>query len=153
MKRSLRVLTVVLVLLAVVASISTAQSARKDPALAYVLSFFVGFGTGHFYLQDDAATRFLLLDAGSLAATVAGAAIAVSSLYSADPYGTALPAGYTTGLGVMVAGSLAFSAFRLWEFIDVLGSVNEMRTSGRITARPAVEIRPGGTEVGVALSY
>jgi hypothetical protein len=66
MKRLVRILAVVLVVMLVAATVSMAQEIKKDSTPAYLFTILLGFGTGHFYLQDKAAVQFLLLDAGSL---------------------------------------------------------------------------------------
>jgi hypothetical protein len=33
---------------------------------------------------------------------------------------------------------------RLWEIVDVIKTTNEQRAAGKVTMRPAVELRPGG---------
>jgi hypothetical protein len=37
-----------------------------------VFSYIVGFGTGHFYMKDDAAGRFLIRDAANSALAAEG---------------------------------------------------------------------------------
>jgi hypothetical protein len=154
MKRLVRILAVVLVVMLVAATVSMAQEIKKDSTPAYLFTILLGFGTGHFYLQDKAAVQFLLLDAGSLAVTAAGYVVVMSSLYSADPYLTEeWPAEWSIGLGLMLAGSLVYSAVRIWEIVDVIKTVNEMRAAGKVAMRPVLEIGPGSTQVGVSLSY
>ena len=50
MKKTLKIMIIVMVLLAVLSTSVFAESAKKDAMPAYLLSIFLGFGTGHFYL-------------------------------------------------------------------------------------------------------
>jgi hypothetical protein len=164
-KRLSRVLGLVLVLLLAAAAAGLAQDSGKDESMAYVFSILLGFGTGHFYVQDEAAVKFLLLDAGSLVMSIAGAGVAVASLYAADPYSVEVPSGVLLGLTLAVVGSLAYSGFRIWEVVDIFGTVNELRAAGKISLQPFVqpapaagsrrgtEPRPCGAQVGLILAY
>jgi hypothetical protein len=85
-KHLAKTLAVILVLLLVAATSSLAQEPTKDAMPAYLLSIFLGFGTGHFYLQDKAAITFLLLDIGAYGVIIAGGVIALVAVYSPDIY-------------------------------------------------------------------
>jgi len=154
MKRGSKVLLVVLVFTLLAASVSMAQE-TKNATPAYLFSILLGFGTGHFYLHDDAAKKFLLLDAGSLAAVIGGEVVVLVSVGSwVSGGGTDMPTGVLVGYGVMVVGALAYTGFRVWEVVDIFKTVGEMRTAGKITMRPDLQFTPeGGTHIGVALSY
>ena len=141
------------VFLVVLSTAATAEQATKDGTPAYLFSIFLGFGTGHYYLHDPAATRFLLLDAGTLAATIVGSVVFYSSILTADPYAAELPAGSLVGLGLVLVGSIGYGIVRVWEVVDIFKTVNEMRAAGTVTMRPMIELGPGRTQVGVAFSY
>jgi peptidoglycan/LPS O-acetylase OafA/YrhL len=120
------------------------QEPARDPTPAVLFTILLGFGTGHFYLQDGAGLRFLLLEGGALAVSVVGMGLMMASLYSVDYYAGEFPPEYLAGLGLGLFGAVAFSAFRIWEIVDLLATVNEQRAAGKVTMRPAVELRPGG---------
>jgi hypothetical protein len=155
-KHLAKTLAVILVLLLVAATSSLAQEPTKDAMPAYLLSIFLGFGTGHFYLQDKAAITFLLLDIGAYGVIIAGGVIALVAVYSPDIYAYSTEEIWDramTGLWMMLIGSLAYLGIRVWEIVDVISTVNEMRASGKVAVRPAVELTPGNARVGVTLSY
>jgi hypothetical protein len=155
MKRFARALAVVLVLLLAAATASLAQETKKDSTPAYLFSILLGFGTGHFYLQDKAAVKFLLLDLGSLAASMVGIGLMTYSLIQleTEPYSLEFPTGYLFGIGLGVLGSLFYSGFRIWEVVDVIKTVNEQQAAGKVTLMPSMRLEPGGTQLGVTLSY
>ncbi|MBN1836749.1 MAG: hypothetical protein JW820_12915 [Spirochaetales bacterium] len=156
MNRSSRVLVVVILLLAIATTNVAAQGVGKNPVPAYFLTWLVGFGTGHFYMQDDAAVRFLLLDAVSYLATLGGLGYAYYALYAdvyADPYSTEMPTGALVGLGVGIVGSLVYTAVRIWEIVDIFQVADARQSGGKAAVRPMLEIGPEGTTAGVAFSY
>ena len=135
------------------------QEPARDPTPAVLFTILLGFGTGHFYLQDGAGPRFLLLEGGALAVSVVGMGLMMASLYSMDYYAGEFPPSYLVGLGLGVFGALAFSGFRIWEIVDLLATVNEQRAAGKVTMRPVVGLGPSGKAqpvgllVGASLSY
>lgn len=52
-----------------------------------------------------------------------------------------------------IVGALAYGVFLVWKVVYVIGSVNEMRAAGKIAMRQSVDVTPGGTQIGVAMSY
>jgi hypothetical protein len=157
MKHPAKILAVVLVLLLVAATSSLAQEVKKDAVPAYLLTIFLGFGTGHFYLQDKAATTFLLLEIGAYGVMIGGAVLALTSVYSLDPYSdpyiTGFPTEFMVGLVMTLVGSVAYLGIHIWELVDLIKTVNEMRAAGKVTMRPSIKLTPGNALVGVALSY
>ena len=152
MKRTRKLLAVVLLLLVLVATTSMAQEEKRDPFPAYLFSFLLGFGTGHFYLHDSGAVKFLVLDAAALAATIGGTVYTLVSVQSVMSTGE-IPTGYYVGLGIVIAGGLVYTAARIWELVDIFAVVNEQRAAGELAMRPVIELGPGASHVGVALSY
>jgi hypothetical protein len=152
MKRTWKLLSVVLLLLVLATTSATAQQEKRDPFPAYLFSFLVGFGTGHFYLKDSAAVKFLILDAAALAATIGGTVYTLMSVQSVMSSGE-IPTGYYVGLGIVIAGGLVYTAARIWELVDIFAVVKEQRAAGKLAMRPVVELGPGAAHIGVALSY
>jgi hypothetical protein len=149
MGKFLRVIVLVLVLVGVVASTTVAQEIPRYAAPAYVFSILLGFGLGHSYLEDDAAPRFLLLEAGSSVVALTGALVAITTLPASFTSG--LDTRFNIGIGMYIAGSLAYGAFRVWEIVDLFGVVRRMRALGKLSMRPALDIAPDGTRVGHAI--
>ena len=152
MKRTRKLLAVLLLLLVLVATSAMAQEEKRDPFPAYLFSFLVGFGTGHFYLHDHSAVKFLILDAVTEGVVIGATVYTFVSVRSVMSTGV-IPTGYYVGLGVVLAAGLAFSAVRIWELIDIFSVVNEQRAAGKLAMRPVIEFGPGASYVGVALSY
>jgi hypothetical protein len=142
-------LVVVLLLLAVGASTIGAQEPERNPVPAYLLSWLVGFGTGHFYMRDDAAVRFLLLDAISYAATLGGTIYLYSVVL--DPYATYDDTGIYIGAGVAIIGALVYTGVRIWEIVDIFQVADEQRMRRRTAVAPTLAI--GADTVGVGLSF
>ena len=167
MSRSCRGAAAALLLVLASAMTLTAQEAapalalgpERDPTPALLLTILLGFGTGHFFLQDGAGLRFLLLEGGAFTVSVIGMGLMMASRYSMDYYAGEFPPDFLVGLGLGVFGALAFSGFRIWEIVDLLATVNEQRAAGRLTIRPAVGLglsgkaQPVGLLVGASLSY
>lgn len=65
------------------ASTAGVQEAKKSEIAPYLLWWFVGFGTGHFYLGDDAAIKFLTLNAVTFAAALTG--LVLTDVWALDP--------------------------------------------------------------------
>jgi TM2 domain-containing membrane protein YozV len=148
-----RVLVVVILVLAVGAVALSAQQPKKDAAPAYLFSWLLGFGSGHFYLNDPGAVRFLVLDILSYGATIGGYVVMYSALY--DPYAdfdAAMSRIYIGG-GIAIGGAILLAAARIWEIIDIFRAVNEQRAAGQVVMRPAVEIRRDDVSVALSFSY
>jgi len=98
--------------------------------LALALTFFIGFGTGHFVLGDGAAVLFLLLDAGCLVGYFVIVAAAAAAIVAGVP-----------PVWVVVAPLLlvAYLGIRIWEFVDTLFKSGLMAGGKKLEA-----ILPGG---------
>ncbi len=164
MPRSARVLVVLVLLLAVVSMSAFAQQKSATPA--YLLGILLGFGTGHFYLQDSMAVPFLVMEGSATAGIIVGYIIyaaAASSWITSGLTGlytgttvSGPPAGLYIGGGLAIIGGLALTGFKIWEIIDLFGVVKEQREQGKIAFAPAVTVTPGGqlaTGVSFRLSY
>jgi hypothetical protein len=152
MKRRQKLLFIVLLLLVLVAATSIAEEKEKDPFLANLLSTTVGFGTGHFYLHDHAAVKFLVLDSVTSAVTI-GAVVYTAVTAIKVMKTNEISTGVWVGVGLCIAGGLASTGIRIWEMIDISSVIKEQRAAGKLTMKPVIELGPGASHVGVALSY
>jgi hypothetical protein len=153
MSRGFKIVVLLLLLLAVASSGAFAQA--KDPLPAYLLSIFLGFGTGHFYMHDHAAVKFLILDASALVVIITGAIIegvsAASWLASSDWVSGKFPAGVYIGYGLVVVGSLAITGFRVWQVIDIF---RVAKGKGKVSMLPTLDLTPQNEpSYGLTLSY
>jgi len=57
------------------------------------------------------------------------------------------------GGGLAVVGSLATLGVRIWELVDLIGVIDEMKREGRIVAKPSIAVTPENIFVGVSYSY
>lgn len=158
MKKAFKIMIIVMVLLAIMSTSVFAQSAKKDAMPAYLLSIFLGFGTGHFYLGSSNAFTFLLLDGGFLAVEIIGSSLMLASAQSAvnDIYtnGTASTSGITLGYAMVLAGALGYLGVRIWEIVDIFGQVDKMRAKGKIAQLlPKIEVDPDNVKVMLAYKY
>jgi hypothetical protein len=147
------VVAVVVVLLVAAATAAGAQEEKKDPMPAYLFSILLGFGTGHFYLHDGGALRFLLLEGGALVVTGIGIGLALAAVFTMNPSSPEYSSSHAAGTSIGVFGFLAFTGFRYWEIVDLILTVKRMRSAGKVAMRPAVQLSQGRTQLGVALSY
>lgn len=145
MKLSNRV-TIMIIVLVLVSSSLSAQEAKKSELPAYLLTAFIGYGAGHFYLGADNAINFVLLDALGLAVEIGGAIYMYSS--SADLY----LEGLYTGTIVMYVGVAIIAAARIYEIIDIIMTVEKMKADGKI-ARLEPKITPTSDGISVSLAY
>jgi hypothetical protein len=154
MSRGFKIVVVLLLLLAVASTGAFAQA--KDPLPAYLLSIFLGFGTGHFYMHDSAAVKFLILDASAVVVLIAGSIIEVASAASwlASPSWVAgqFPAGVYIGYGMVIVGALAITGFRVWQVIDIFRVAG--KSTGKVSMLPALSLAPeGDVAYGLTLRY
>lgn len=120
-----------------------AQATPRPAWPAYLFSIFVGFGTGQYWVGEN-GTLFLVGDLSSLAVVGVGAIVAASSPSASS--------GATAGYVAAGVGAIAFSLFRIWELIDVLGAVENARKAARVAEiAPVVDVRATSLEVGVQL--
>lgn len=154
MDRIHRLLLALLVLFLLASTSAFAQ--HREPLPAYFLSIILGFGTGHFYLQDESALLFLLLDGGTLTVSFAGYLLASVSfgVFLFSPSAESPPAAYYYGLTFLVGGALAYVGIRIWEIVDIFGVAKEQRETGAISLFPLMTVSSqGGAAFGVGLKY
>ena len=48
------------------------------------------------------------------------------------------------GLGLALAGSLAYAAARIWQIDDLFMTLNEMQAAGKVVVRTVIETGRGG---------
>ena len=149
---------IVLLLVLVLSVSSYSAEAKKSAVGGYLLSGLVGFGTGHFYIGSDHAMKFLLLEGGSLAVYIVGAAITASALTQAvdytDPLAGASKVTGQAALGstISLIGGVALLAFHIWDFVDIFGEIDKKKAEGVVAWQPSVNFGPDG-QTTVALSY
>jgi len=115
----------------------------KSAVPAYLLSIFLGFGTGHFYLGDDSASFFLISELCSTGVVVVGIALMFALVNPFDPFASLSAA--TAAYVVAGVGALALSVFHIWEIIDVFGAVDEAKKRGAVASQSlGVKISPTG---------
>ncbi len=116
---------------------------------AYLLSVFIGFGTGHYYLGAN-GTPFLIGDVLGLGVEVGGLLYELGAAVALDTTQT------LDGLTLVIVGAGIFLVSRIWEVVDVFSAADEARKAGRVAAVvPVFSVRRTSFESGVApaLSY
>jgi hypothetical protein len=147
MSRGFKIVVLLLLLLAVASSGAFAQA--RDPLPAYLLSIFLGFGTGHFYMHDHSAVKFLLLDAGAVVVIIAGSIIEVVSAASVITTGE-ISAGVWIGYGMVIVGSVALLGFRVWQVIDIF----QVAKGKKVSLLPTMNLTPEDKpSYGLTLRY
>ncbi len=145
MKKS-KILIVAIVLLALISTSLSAQEVKKSAMPAYLLSIFVGFGTGHFYIGSDKAIIFLLLDAAAIAVEIGGGVYMMTAALDADVSRT------LTGSYIMYGGLAAVLIVKVVEIINIMGEVDKKRAEGVVAKiEPRIAVQP--ESVAVSLSY
>jgi len=139
-------IVIIILVLMLVASALSAQTVQKSSVGAYLLTIFIGFGTGHFYVGADNAVTFLLLDIGTVAFSALGAGIMVRGASSLDL------ADMQTGM-LMTYGGLGIGAVvRIIEIVSIIKTVDKKRATGEV-ARLEPNITPTANGVSFYLSY
>ena len=141
---------------------STFAESQKSTIPAYLLSILLGFGTGHMYAESPKSGIFLWSEIGSLAAVAGGgiystvsAASAINSANSGSLSGTTSAAsGAMTGLLITSVGSIAYGVFRIWEVVDIFGTVDQQRKAGILaSAQPELSVQPKGVSFTLGCHY
>ena len=128
--------------------VAPAVETRAQPRAAwpaYLLSIFIGFGTGHLYCGDGAGVLFLVGDVAGLALLLSGTQQSVSTPYGGQSSGDTL----LFGLSIWLVS-------RIWEISDIGRAADRMRWAGRfadIVPVIDVDIQRTSLEVGASLSY
>lgn len=136
-----KLVVMVLAVMLTAGAVSAQSAPEPKPSWpAYVFSIFVGFGTGQYWAGGN-GNLFLIADLSCVGVMTAGAVAAASS----TPPGT-------VGYVMIGVSAIAFSAFRIWELLDVFGAVEEARKAGKVAAvDPVLGISPTSLELGVRL--
>ncbi len=158
MKTKFKVFTCVFLLIVLVASMGFAEGKSALPA--YLLSFFVGFGTGHLYSQAE-WRPWLAADAGALGvAGIGGFMMVLTGLMDAHDQnwqgGTSSGAKKTAFVWsiVSIAGITAYGIIRVIEFVDIFKVVKQQKEAGVIAYwSPAIDVRPSEVAAGLKYSY
>lgn len=129
---------------------ATYAEEAKSPVPAYLLSFLLGFGTGHFYLGDDSASLFLIGELCGTGLIIASLFIALSGfdLFGSDPHS------FESTIAQVVAGIgiLTLTIFRIWEIIDIFGAVDDAKKRGT-AASNNVSIKLSPTSFSLNYSF
>ena len=154
-----KVFICVLLLIAVVASMGFAEGKSAIPA--YLLSFFVGFGTGHLYSQVT-WVPWLVADAVAVGVmAIGGIMVFVSATSALNSAVTGDVSGTSGGLGAALIwyvvaglGGTAYGIIRLIEFINIFKVVKQQKEAGVIASwSPTFEVLPTGIAAGLKYSY
>ena len=143
----MRAILILAAVACLVAAPCSAQQAQKSAVGAYVLSIFVGFGSGHFYVGSPRAPVFLGVELGAVGAVVVGGVHIGTSMLSLN-VGTAV-----LGYSLIVAGSAVLPVARIVEIISTIGEVDRKRQEGTVAIVPTITAGPRGALVGVSLRY
>jgi len=158
MKRLLSVLALALLLVPA----STFAQSKKSEVPAYLLSVLLGFGTGHMYAESPKAGTFLWSEVGSIAVMTGGViystvstASAVNSANSGSLTSVSdATTGAMTGLLITSVGSIAFGVFRIWEIVDIFGTVDQQKKAGILaSAQPEISVQPKGVSFTLGYHY
>ena len=142
--------------LALIPGIAFAQAKSAVPA--YALSILLGFGSGHSYAGSPKSTTFLIGDLASVGVAAVGGVMIVSAAKSGATTtdvssGTKALGNALSGALVMGLGGLSFSVFRIWEIIDIFGTVETQKKANVLASlNPSIGIGSDGG-VKLALSY
>jgi hypothetical protein len=120
------------------------------------LVLFLSASTGHFFLQDESALLFLLLDGGTLAAVLASTVVASISfgVYAFTPSTDSPPFSWYAAMTFLIGGALAYVGIRIWEIVDIFAVAKEQRETGTISLFPLVTVTSEGSAAfGVGLRY
>jgi hypothetical protein len=148
MKKCLRTVAISVVLIALFSTslFAEEQEVKKSETGAYLLTIFLGFGAGHYYIQSDHATRFLVLQLLPTAVAIGGGVYMGMAVANLDLQGV------VTGSIILYGGLAVFLGVHIWQIVDVIIEVDKKRAEGKIARlEPRIEIQPTG--VAVSLSY
>jgi hypothetical protein len=152
MSRLFKVVTLVL-LVFLAANSLFAQEQPKAAGPAYILSIFVGFGLGQYYLGQN-GTPFLVGDLIGMGMVLAGMELVLTSFFA--PSVSAWNDTVNTGCTAFMVGGIVFLVSRIWEIIDIFGAVNRARKAGKVAEVVPVidvDIQRTSFELGVNLRY
>ncbi len=154
MSRLFKVVTLVLLVFFAAGSLF-AQEQPKNAWPAFFLSIFFGFGLGQYYLGQN-GTPFLLGDFIGAGVLTGGMYLAARSLlpraFGDSVDSSEFQAGYT----LLIAGSVVILVSRIWQIIDVFGTVDRARKPGKVAGVVPVidvDIQRTSFELGVNLRY
>jgi hypothetical protein len=119
----------------------------------YLLTFLLGFGSGHFYLGDGGAVTFLVTDLVSIGIMVGGAVYMMSSALSVTSGSTEGLSGALTGYLIVGGGALIYSIARVWEIVDVFFAADKAKTAGTVTLVPGIMPRNDGIGLSLSILY
>jgi hypothetical protein len=117
---------------------------------ASLFSIFLGFGTGQYWVGSN-GNLFLVGDLSCVGVIAIGAVIVYGSSRSSSS-----PALSGAGAGYLMIGvsAIAYSAFRLWELLDVFNAVDTARRAGSVTEfYPVVAVNPTSIELGFRIRF
>ncbi len=140
MQKTTKLIACVLLIMLVVATASYAEAKSVVPG--YLLGILLGYGTGHFYLGDSAASLFLLTELGGTALVIGGSALYFATALSLDL------AGAYTGLILIAAGAVVLEVFHIIEIIDIFRAADQAKRAGKVSENTLdLAITPTGFNV------
>lgn len=136
----------------------------KNATPAYLLTIFLGFGTGHFYLGAPHAVTFLVLDgAGVAGMALGGVLVAAGESYRANCGGFDLFCGFSQSMGRLAAGlgliglsGTYFLVVRILEVVDIFRQADVLRGEEKVASariRPTIVPTADGVSFGLNVSF
>jgi hypothetical protein len=151
MSRSTKLIAIALLLFIVAGTVFAQNTEPKSEVPAYLLTFFLGFGTGHFYAGEN-GKPFLIGEATGWGCAVVGSGMVLATagaLFSGSA-GDAVALMYG-GYSVASLGLLIAAGVHLWEIVDIFSAVPRARKAGGVAALgPVFEIENAAFEAGIA---
>ena len=132
--------------------------AEKEATPAYLLTIFIGFGSGHGYAESPKWSSFCLAEVGSLVIYAVGTGMYANAITSVKYYSSTsisdASSKAATGALVMGMGAIALSVSRVWEIVDIFGTVEKQKKLGILTSfDPSIEIGKNGVAIAAKYSY
>ncbi len=145
MPRSPRLPALVLLVFLAAGSV-VAQEQPRSSATAFLLSTFVGFGSGRYYCGAN-GIGFLVAD--SISVVMVGYGLLSGS--SASSFNGALQ-----GAAFIELGAVVFLISRIAQIVDIFGVIDEGKKAGRLTdIIPVidVDVQRAALEMGISFEY
>lgn len=132
------------------------NTAPKEEWPAYICAFFLGFGTGHFYLGDRKAINFLIGEIAGIGIAAGGFIFIYFKAASYDdPYQIGEDMSVICGgYSIVLLGTIVILVSRLCEIIDIFRAVDQAKAEGKIANfKPVIDIQPAKTFFGISYKF